>query len=57
MSIKERFGIIEDPRHPSYIEHKISDILIIIMCGVLCGLDKLSDLVIFAEGRILFFKK
>jgi predicted transposase YbfD/YdcC len=27
------------------------------MCGVLCGLDKLSDLVIFAEGRILFFKK
>jgi hypothetical protein len=27
------------------------------MCGVLCGLDGLSELVIFAESRILFFQK
>lgn len=26
------------------------------MCGVLCGLDSLSDIVIFAEGKISFFK-
>jgi hypothetical protein len=55
VSAKEKFETIEDPRHQSYVEHELSDILIIIMCGALCGLDTLSGLVIYAEGRSAFF--
>lgn len=28
--IREMFAIIEEPRHESYIEHKLSDILILL---------------------------
>jgi hypothetical protein len=57
MSVKERFGTIEDPRHQSYIEHNLAEILIIVMCGVLCGLYGLGELVIYAESKILFFRQ
>ncbi|GHU21215.1 hypothetical protein FACS189472_13700 [Alphaproteobacteria bacterium] len=57
MTAKERFETIENPRHPSYVEYKLSDILTIIMCGMLCGLDSLNGLIIYAEGRSAFFKE
>ena len=40
--IRERMSKIEDPRHQSYVEYALADILIIIMCAVLCGLDTLG---------------
>ena len=55
--IEEKFKRIEDKRHESYIEHKLSDILIIVMCAVLCGLDGLAELVVFAEKKAGFFKE
>ena len=39
--IRARISTISDPRHASYIKHQLSDILLIIMCGVLSGLDTL----------------
>ena len=33
--IKEKFSSIHDTRHQSYVEHKLSDILVITMCAVL----------------------
>ena len=51
------FEIIEDTRHQSYIKHKLSDILTIVMSAVLCGLDELCDIVTFAENKAEFFKK
>ena len=48
---------IEDPRHPSYVKYALADILIIIMCGmcgVLCGLDTLGDLVVYAKSKADF---
>ena len=42
--IRARISTISDPRHASYIKHQLSDILLIIMCGVLSGLDTLGDL-------------
>lgn len=53
----ERILAIEDPRHPSYVKYPLADILIIIMCAVLCGLDTLGDLVIFAKSKEEFFSK
>lgn len=55
--IKLKFGIIEDVRHPSYIEHKLSDVLIIIMCAVLSGLDDLAEIYIFAQNKAEFFQQ
>ena len=46
--IRARISTISDPRHASYIKHQLSDILLIIMCGVLSGLDTLGDLALYA---------
>ena len=48
---------IEDPRHASYVKHALADILIIIMCGVLCGLDTLGDLVVYAKSAGDFLRE
>ncbi len=47
--IKEKFSLICDTRHQSYVEHKLSDILVITMCAVLCGIDSLSGIISYAE--------
>ncbi len=39
------------------MEHKLSDVLIIVMCAVLCGLDELGDIVLYAQKRQEFFTK
>ena len=49
--IRARMTAIEDPRHQSYVKYPLADILIIIMCAVLCGLDTLGDLMIYAKNR------
>ena len=54
--IRKKFSEIEDPRHESYVTHKMNDILIIIMCAVMSGLDGLAELVTFSEKRAKFFK-
>lgn len=55
--IRGKFNLIEDKRHSSYIEHDLADVLIIIMCSILCGLDGLAELVVFAQNRTEFFRK
>lgn len=55
--IRARMSAIEDPRHQSYVKYRLADILIIIMCAVLCGLDKLGDLVIYAKNKEDFLLK
>lgn len=51
-TIRDKFGCINDLRHQGYIEHKLSDVLIIVMCAVLCGLDELGDILLFAQNRL-----
>jgi len=53
--IREKLAVITDLRHQGYIEHKLSDVLILVMCAVLCGLDELGDILIFAQKRQDFF--
>ena len=55
--IRNRMLEIEDPRHPSYVKHALANILIIIMSGVLCGLDKLEDLVVYAKSAADFLRE
>ena len=55
--IRAQMSTIEYPRHPSYVKYALADILIIIMCGVLCGLDTLGDLVVCAKSKADFLKE
>ena len=55
--LAEKFSVIEDKRHKSYVEHELPDILIIIMSGVLCGLDGLGEILTHAQNRAEFFEK
>lgn len=54
--ISEKLGEIEDVRHESYIKYRLGDLLTIILCGVLCGLDSLESLHIFAESHANIWK-
>jgi len=49
--IVQKFTVIEDPRQSGYIKYKLADVLSIIMCAVLCGLDDLESLHVFAESN------
>lgn len=55
--IRKRMAKIEDPRHQGYVKYALADILIIILCGVLCGLDTLEDLVVYAKSAANFLRK
>lgn len=50
-NIRAKFMIIEDWRHAGYVEHKLVDVLIIVMCAVLCGIDELSGVIMFAQSK------
>ncbi len=52
----EKLAQIKDVRHSGYIVHKLHHILVIIMCAVLCGLDKLDEIYTFSENRTEYFK-
>ena len=54
--IERKFRVIEDKRHQSYVEHKLTDVLILIMSAVLCGLDGLAEIVGHAKNRAEFFR-
>ncbi len=54
--LKEKFSVIEDKRHQGYVEHNLSEVLIIIMSAILCGLDSLADIMIYAQNKVDFFK-
>lgn len=55
--MREYFAIIEDPRHQSYVRHNLDDILIMVMCSVLCGITDLSGIVSFSQNKAEFFKR
>ncbi len=55
--IRERMSEIKDSRHPSYVKYPLADILMIIMCAVLSGLDTLGDFVIYAKSKKEFLSK
>jgi predicted transposase YbfD/YdcC len=55
--IRAKFGIIEDTRHPSYIEYRLVDVLIIVMLAVLCGFDELGDIILYAQNKQTLLKE
>ena len=55
--IRAKFALIDDPRHQGYVEHNLGDMLILVMCAVLCGLDSLGGIMTYAENKRAFLKE
>lgn len=55
--IREKFGKISDSRHPSYVKHKLVDVLILIMGAVISGIVELADMMVYFENKIEFYKE
>jgi predicted transposase YbfD/YdcC len=51
VSVAEHFAQVEDPRTGPAIQHKLIDILVIALCGVICGADGWSDIETFGKAK------
>ena len=49
--IKEKFLAVQDKKHQSYVEHKLSGILVITMYAILCGIDSSGGITCYAENK------
>lgn len=61
MDIRESFDIyfnlVEDPRSQAHITYKMSDILFMVMIGMLCSCTDLETIIEFAEEKEEFLKQ
>ena len=61
MDIRESFDIyfelVKDPRSQAHITYKLSDILFILVIGMLCNCTDLEMIIEFAEEKLDFLKK
>ena len=61
MNIKKRldifFELVDDTRSQSYITYKLSDILFMLVCGMISGFTDLEMIIEFSEERINFLKR
>lgn len=55
--IMEKLATIEDTRHSGYVEHNLADVLTIVMCAVMCGLDGLAEIMVYAKSKATFFNE
>ena len=55
--LREKLSLVPDYRHSSYVGHKLSDILIIVMTAVICGLDQLNEIMVYAREKSDFFAR
>jgi hypothetical protein len=55
--IIEKLSEIEDYRCKCNVKHKLQDVLILIMCGVLCGLDNIKNIVEYGKNKKEFLKE
>lgn len=50
-SFVRHFGSVSDPRRQSHCQHSLHDILVIAICGVLCGADDWVAVATFGEAK------
>ncbi len=54
--IEEHFGELKDPRIERSKLHKLIDILVIAICGVICGADTWEDVEAFGKAKQAWFE-
>lgn len=55
-SLSKHFSSLEDPRVERTKKHSLSDILVIAVCGFICGVDSWVELEEFAEAKREWFE-
>ena len=55
--VREKFERLREKRYKSYIKHKLVDVLICVMVGVLCGLDKTEEIALYCQKKSKRLKK
>ena len=53
----EYFTDLEDIRCPCDVDHKLVDVLILVMCSVLCGIDELEKMVTYGKENLKFLNE
>jgi predicted transposase YbfD/YdcC len=51
------FHTLSDPRQIKKVDHKLSDMLVIALCGAICGVDTWADLERFAHAKEDWFRR
>ena len=51
------FHALSDPRQLKKVDHKLSDMLVIALCGAICGVDTWADLERFADAKKDWFRR
>ena len=54
-SIQEHFGGLPDPRRAQGRRHRLSDMIVIAVCAVVCAADSWSDVVDFGNAKLKWF--
>ena len=54
-SIQEHFGELPDPRRTQGRRHRLSDMIVIAVCAVVCAADSWSDVVDFGNAKLKWF--
>jgi predicted transposase YbfD/YdcC len=57
VSIKKHFARLQDPRMRRRRRHRLLDIIVIGICGVIADCDTWQDIEIFAQKRVAWFKR
>jgi 5'(3')-deoxyribonucleotidase len=55
--IKRRYAQVEDRRCQAYVEHKLEDVLILVQCAVMCGMDKLELIEEYGKNKQEWLKE
>jgi len=56
LAIEEAFATLQDPRQAGKVEHRLMDILILALCGLLSGAQSYTEIVQMSEERLEFFR-
>ncbi len=54
--LRERFSALEDPRVERTKLHQLLDIVTIAICAAICGADDWTEIELFGESKLEFFK-
>jgi predicted transposase YbfD/YdcC len=56
LAIEEAFAPLQEPRQAGKVEHRLMDILILALCGLLSGAQSYTEIVQMSEERLEFFR-
>jgi hypothetical protein len=50
-SIKSHFSSLTDPRQKGKVLHELADIMVLVICAVICGCDDYSEIELYGQKK------